>query len=206
MKTVKNNIFDDDNYSIFYLLEIIIARWKHIMLLMLLSLPLSGVYYFYADESYKSNSIILIGKKHAQDHDFLEPPTILAKKIKHKYSSHKDIDKITVKTNTISFYETVQRTMEISLESNSPDKSQKLLSMIVDAIIKKHYSLYLYNKKINEIDGENKTLIILKPTYAVRSVNPINITVFIKGLLFSLLIGCFSVLFLHHLSYLRKNH
>jgi uncharacterized protein involved in exopolysaccharide biosynthesis len=197
-------MFDDDNISVFYFLNVIVQKWKFITLFVILSVPFSGLYYMLVTEVYESNSIIMVGKQHATDHVFIESPVILAKRINLQYRYMKDVDRISVKINPTSFYEVVQRTVELSLQSDSAEKAQKLLSALVNDLIEKHWYLYATQHMNDQTQDQLKSAIVLKPTYAEKVVNPIDYAIFINGAIFSLLIGCFIAVLLHHNSILRK--
>jgi hypothetical protein len=200
----KDNLFEDQNISIFYLVEIIIIKWKLVVLIMSLSIPLSGIYYLLADELYLSNSIILVGKKHSTDRDFLESPIILAQKLKFESNTIKDVRKITVITNTNAFYDAVQRTMYISLISTTAEKAQNKLSVIIDDVVKNHELVYLRNKKLTSGDGSIRTAVLKSPTYPVTPVNPINYVVFIEGIILSIILACFFILLQHQMLLIKK--
>lgn len=205
MNSDEVNIFSDKNISVFYFLEIIIHRWKFLILMVFLSLPLSGIYYLVGEEVFESTSMIMIGKRYASDRVYMESPIILAKRIKSEYYYSKNINKITVEINSSSFFEVAQRTIQITLRSDSAAKAQKMLSDITGDIIEKHDSIYRINPLISKEVGAIRTAVVLKPTLSEKAVNKIDYTIFIKtgGVFF--LIGCLIALFMHQIVLLRKN-
>ena len=205
MKSIRSNIFEDKNISIFILLNILLDKWKIILVMAVLSIPLSGIYYFYGNELFESNAIIIIGKRFPTDRVYFEHPLLLAQKIRVESSSNRNIESAIVKTDNNAYYDKVRRTLSIKFIGTSPEIVKKELSLMTNKILKSHYVKYvLIKQKMGAYFGVN-TIVEEGPSYSSVPVKPINYFVFIKGIVLSIIFSFFYILCRYRMVTVKKN-
>ena len=203
MKTIRNNVFDDKNISIFVMLNIVIDKWKIILFMAILSIPVSSIFYFNENNFFESNAVIILGKKYPTDTIFLEHPLILAKKIRVEINSNKNIVRGTVKTDNNAYYDRVRRTLTIKFIASSPEMAKKELALTINKILRSHYKKFLINKKTTESKNAVNTIVEVGPTYNPAPISTSSYRFFLNGIIISMIFSCFFILFRYRMLILK---